>query len=280
VRLLRKSLLFAGEVAFLFVGFIFTGALAEYLHSMGVRFTLGIFLLTFCIFASPVVWFRRRTAKWTARSDADAWLAHRSWQRLNPDVARNLLLLRKSLLVFPSLCAAFVLFFLPVASHIMVSSRRLVSHYSFSTPLNWLIVKSGDGGFAWTYFSNQGAAHYGFTPVWFNNRMPSGATFLISDPLFPGKWWRPEHEQATGLFTHVRFKEFQLGTITAVCYEYIHNYPESVGSFSIFDPPVLWESLCSTRPNGTDYNLRAAFLGHREDLPAFYKLISSARPSS
>jgi hypothetical protein len=26
-----------------------------------------------------------------------------------------------------------------------------------------------------TYFSNQGAARYGLTPIWFNHTMPSGA---------------------------------------------------------------------------------------------------------
>jgi hypothetical protein len=279
MRLLRKSLLFAGEVAFLFTGFIFAGALAEYLYSMGVRFTLFIFLLTFSMFAFPIGWFHRRASTWTAQADADAWLAHRSWQRLHPSGAKRLRLLNRFFLVGPSLCAAFVLCFLPAASHVVLSAKHLVSHYSFSTPLNWLVIKSGDGGFAWTYFSNQGAARYGFTPVWFNNRMPSGATFLFSLPMLPSEWWRPAHERASGRFTHVGVKQFQLGTISAVCYEYIHNYPDDVGSSSIFEPPVLWESLCSTRPNSSDYNLRAAFLGHPEDLPAFYSVFSSARPS-
>jgi hypothetical protein len=39
-------------------------------------------------------------------------------------------------------------------------------------------------------------------------------------------------------------------------------------------------SFCSTQPNGVDYNLRAAFFGHREDLPAFYDLVSFAIPAN
>jgi hypothetical protein len=34
--------------------------------------------------------------------------------------------------------------------------------------------------------------------------------------------------------------------------------------------------LKPSHPNGIDYNLRTAFLGNREDLPEFYKVLNSA----
>jgi hypothetical protein len=44
-----------------------------------------------------------------------------------------------------------------------------------------LIVKSGQYGAVWE-FSNQSAARYGFTPVWFNRRTPSGADLFLDCP--------------------------------------------------------------------------------------------------
>ena len=76
-------------------------------------------------------------------------------------------------------------------------------------------------------------------------------------------------------------RTFQLGAITATCYEYRPTYNHGLGaSSSIFTPVELRESLCSTQPNGVDYNLRAAFFGYREDLPAFYELLGSVRPTN
>ena len=109
--------------------------------------------------------------------------------------------------------------------------------------------------------------------------MPSGGTFFTSDPASSDGWWRPEHELASGHTTHLAVRQFRLGRVTATCYEYRDTYNDAIGpSTGIFTPSALWESLCSTQPNGVDYNLRAAFLGHREDLPAFYELLSSAVP--
>jgi hypothetical protein len=163
----------------------------------------------------------------------------------------------------------------------LYSGAHLVPHYRSSTPLNWLIIKSRGDIEVWTFFSNQGAARYGFTPIWFNRSMPSSAVFFTSDPASSDGWRRPESELASGHTTHLAVRQFQLGMITATCYEYRHNYSDAVGSSSgIFSPPVLWESLCSTQPNGVDYNLRAAYLGHRKDLPAFYDLLNSTTPAN
>jgi hypothetical protein len=281
LRLFKKFLLFISELVFLFFGFVFSLGLAAYLDFIGIKLAAVIaFLLIFILICAAPVWFRRKAGNWTVAADATAWLAHRSRRQLHPRRAKYLRIVQRSFLWFPSVCAAFVLFFLPVASHTLFSGARLVPHYRVRTPLNWLIIKIRGDSFTETFFSNQGAARYGFTPVWFNHSMPSSATFLISDHLVSDGWWRPQSELASGQPTHVAVRQFQLGKITATCYEYRHTYDNAAGSpSSIFAPPVLWESLCSTQPNGIDYNLRAAFLGHHEDLAAFYDLLNSASPS-
>ena len=281
MRILKKFLIFAAELVFLFVGFILSVSFAASLDYLDSRLDIIGFLLGFSIVGAVLVWSRRKTEKWTIAADASHWLAYRSWRRLHPRRAKYLRILQRSLLCFPSLCGAFVLFFLPVASHILYSGVPLVPHYHVSTPLNWLIIKSPGNNLTRTFFSNQSAARYGFTPFWFNEVMPSGATFSTSDPASSDGWSRPQSEIASGHTTHDAVREFQLGPVTVTCYEYrLTNNNNGGFSPSISSLAVLWESLCSTQSNGVDYNLRAAFLGHREDLSAFYRVLNSATPGN
>jgi hypothetical protein len=281
LRLFKKFLLFVSELVFLFFGFVFSLGLAAYLDSIGVKFAPAAFLLIFFLTCAALNWFRRKAGNWTIAVDATAWLAYRSWRQLHPRRAKHLRIVQQFFLWFPSICAAFVLFFLPAASHIFYFGTQLVPHYRVSAPLNWLVIEGRGNEMVWTFFSHRGAARYGFTPVWFNRTMPSGAIFFTSDPAVSDGWWRPRNEVARDQPTHVAVRQFQLGRITATCYEYQHTYADaSRSSPSIFDVPVLWESLCSTQPNGVDYNLRAAFLGHHEDLASFYDLLNSVSPSN
>jgi hypothetical protein len=85
------------------------------------------------------------------------------------------------------------------------------------------------------------------SPILFNHSMPSSAIFFTSDPENPFGWNSPERELASGHPAHLAVRGFRLGLITATCYEYRQNYSNTEDSPSIFTPPVLWESLCSTR---------------------------------
>jgi hypothetical protein len=280
LRLLKKFFLLAAEFAFLFFGFAFSMGLADYVDSIGGKFAPAMILIGFALVCATLVWFRRKTGKWTITADANAWLAHRIWGQLHPSGARCLRVFQRSFIWLPNLCAAFVLFFLPVASHIWHFGTYLAPHYRFSTPLNWLIIESPGGNFTWTFFGNQGAARYGLTPNWFTHSMPSNAAFITGSREGSDGWSRPEGELASGHTTHIAMRQFQLGRTTAACYEYRHTYGCGATSAFILTPPVLWESLCSTKPNGVDHNLRASFFGHEEDLPAFYEMLNSATPSN
>lgn len=276
MRILKRVLLFAAEVAVLIAGFVISFTLAIFFDSREnplaeIGFFFGGLLLT----AAGFVLFRRRTRNWKIEQDAATWMASRSWRQLHPRRARLKRMLYRCMLWLPSSSAAFVLFFLPVASHLFYLGQSIIPHYRVSVPLNWLVIESQGSG--WLFFSEEGASRYGLTPIWFNRRMPSGVVFLISDPEHGDGWYRPEKELASGHTTHESVRDFRLGMLTSSCYEYRHIYgnaPES--SSGLLTPPVLWESLCATRPNGVNYNLRTAFLGHREDLPAFYKVLNSA----
>jgi hypothetical protein len=131
--------------------------------------------------------------------DATNFLTERSFRRSHPCRSSLTRLLRRTLLWLPSLIAALTVLFLPTMSHLIFSSLHLVPHIGFFVLWNWTIVKSrGPFPFVWTFFRNEGAARYGFTPLWFNQSLPSGATFAISDPAYRHEWHRPETERASG----------------------------------------------------------------------------------
>lgn len=238
-------------------------------------------LLSLSLTIASLLVFRRKTQKWEIKSDAASWMAGRSWRRLHPRPARNLRILNRCLLWLPSICAAFVLFFLPVASHLIYPRGHLVSRYRFPAPLNWAIMKSrGECSIAWVFFSNESAARYGFTPIWFNHSFPSSATFGTTSPASPYRWWRPEREAVSGHTTHIAKSEFKIGAVDMNCWEYRDVYHYGLGdSTNPSDSGVFWQLLCSTEPNGRDFNLHASFLGHKEDIPDFYKVLQGATVS-
>ena len=275
MRLLKRVLLFATEVAVLIFGFVISFDLAVYFDSSENNFApIAFFCSLFLTVASFLV-FRQKTREWKIEQDAAMWLANRSWRQLHPRQAGLVRLAHRCLLWLPSIWAALVTFFLPVASHLVFSGSHLVPHYRFSVPLNWTIIKSR--GEVWAFFSGEGAARYGLTPIWFNRSLPSEATFAITDPASAYVWSRPEREAASGHSTHIAKTEFKMGTIAVECWEYRFIYSATLGpSSSLLNPSLLWEVLCSTQPNGRDFNLHASFLGQREDIPAFYKVLKEA----
>jgi hypothetical protein len=272
MRLLKRVLLFATEVAGLILGFVISLRLAAYFDSRENDFAAIAFLGSLVLNVVAFFVFRRKTRKWKIEQDAASWMANRAWRELHPHRARYVRIAHRSLVWLPSICTALVLFFLPVASHLAFSSSRLVPHYRLSVPLNWLVIKSrGDYPYVWAFLSREGAARYGLTPIWFNNSMPSLVTFGITDPASGYVWRLPEREIASGHTTHLAKADFKLGTIEADCWE--NRVPVH------YAEGVLWEVLCSTRPNGRDFNLHASFFGHSEDMPTFYKVLRGAAPA-
>jgi hypothetical protein len=278
--MLKKGLVLSAEFVFIVVGFIVSLASAFYLHLTNRRAASFACVFEFALICAALAWFRGSSAKWAVDADPARRLTSRSRRQLHPRRARYFRILQRFLLLLPIFCAAFVVVFLPLASHMIYSGTHLVPHYRSSTPLNWLILKSRDDIAVWTFFSNQGAARYGFTPIWFSRAIPSVAIFFTSDPEHPFGWRLPEGELAGGHTTHVAVRQFQLGMNKATCYEYEHTYRGggiSSGDSSV--PTVLWDSLCSTQGDGVDYNLRAEFSGRREELPAFYDMLNSMTPA-
>ena len=268
MRLFKKFLLFATELIFLFFGLLFVAGFVTYLDSDGIRFAALYCAFGFFFVGAVLVWFRRKTGKWTINADAAAWIEHRSWCQLHPRRAKNFRILKYSLLWFPSACAAIVLFFLPFASHIGQLGSPLVPHYRISLPINWMVVYKSD--MSWFFFTDKGPARYGLTPVWFNRAWPSATIFRSIDPNLEG-WPSPDEAIQKRHATDVAKSSLRLGTIEADCWEYAVPVHYAGG--------VRWQVDCRTRPNGRDFNLYANFVGHKEDIPSFYRVLQGTSPT-
>ena len=229
---------------------------------------IAFFVCVGCAIGAFIL-FRRKSKKWKLKWDAEAYLDFRERMRATPEGTRRLEKLRRGLLWAPSLCAAFVLFFQPLASRTIFSARHLVPHYQFSVPLNWMIVKSRYDLFTWTAFNNEGALRYGFTPIWMNRTYRSGAVFGWTDFRTPYEWWKPRHEMESGKRTDIAAPSFTIGRLKVQCWEYTTRYR---------DPEPLKDIVCATEPNGVDFNFHASFWGHEQDKKDFYDVLRSARP--
>ncbi len=280
MALLKRTVLLVGEVGLLFLGFAISLVAAKLLDSSENEFAVIGFFSGLLLTIVGWLTLRYKTRRWKIEQDAAQWMASRSFGKKYPRRAKFLRIAHRWMLWMPSACAGLVLFFLPVASHILLAGRSLVPHYSLSTPLSWMVIRSGGRyhPYVRTFFSAEGAGRYGMTSMWFNHSMPSDGEFSISDPGSENGWSRPESELASGHPTHVAKRQFSMGTIAMECWEYRHDHDYLAEFRSMFRPPVLWEVLCSTEPNGVDFNLRAAFYGPQEDISAFYRVLEVAKP--
>jgi hypothetical protein len=262
MRPLKRVLVFVMEVGIVVLGYVLTVVAAVYLESV-LAVMVGLTLTITCL-----VLVRRRTRKWKIASDATAFTADSIFRKAHPSRAKYLRTMRRLLLVFPTTWAALVLFFFPVASHVVYPGTHLVPHYRISTPINWTLISGGDGRrtMVWAFFSGKGSRRWGLTPFWSERSALSSAIFGTSSPEDEYRWWHPVTETA------ITKTSFKMGSIEIECGEYQRHFSSSV------DPPLLWEVLCSTHPDHRHFNLHAAFLGHKEDMASFYRVLHEGAP--
>jgi hypothetical protein len=290
MRSLKRSLLRIAELGVLFFGLCFslglTAVIAGLTDNFGGSASFGIFtlavlfggiVLTFAI----LIIFRRKTWQWKLKSDAAAFMANRARRQLHPRQAKYIRVAQQILLWLPTACAALTVFFLPIASQILIAGNRVVPHYRIPVPTNWIVFRRfvPSDSFATILFSDKGASRYGFTPLWFDRSLPSGVTIGVTDPANPHIWSRPEMEKAFGRTTHVAQTRVTSGRHVFDCFEYRDTYDVRSLPPSPLYPRVLWEVLCSMQPNGRDYNLYASFAGHEDEIPAFYRVLRGATPA-
>jgi hypothetical protein len=261
--------------------------------TVGVGLTLGL-----CIFLGytfPLLWFppviglvlglavtgvgvfkvRKKTRQASIEYEATRWLASRSNQNHRSFRGKLRTRIQQCLLWLPSVFATFVFCFYPIASHIVHPNSRYLTHYRVPIPLTWTIFRSSRYSNGWSFvealISNEGSGQFGVTPFLRKDPTLSAASFgsvgrTSEDEL---SYFERSREQASD----VSRLELKAGNVSLTCWQYS---PQSrrrwLGSPS-FNHDV-WEVNCFTPANVGERDFYASFLGQKNDLPAFYRVLA------
>jgi hypothetical protein len=277
--LIKRVLLFGAEAGILAVGFVSAFVLPKLMESIlensgGFAFFGG---LAFTIFAFLFVQWKTR--KWKMKYDAERWLASRVERRFHPKRAKYSRLIRRRLLWLPSVCAALVVFFFPVTTHLLHMRSRYLKHYRVPIPWTWTVFSPvGDTG-EYSYINaliTMGAmGRYGVTPFWKERPSFSVTTFGSVGPNGAFDFNESLREQRLRGATNVSQRDFQLGKATLTCWQYFPAHSSRVGKLA---PNDYWEIACSTPASLRDRDFYAYYYGGTDKVLPFYKVLEHVTP--
>jgi hypothetical protein len=273
MRPMKRLLVFISELGILIVGIILSFAislwiafsndcrsecpLAEAVLGGGVILTIGGFILR-----------RRKTRPWKIQYDAAGFLLMQAERKLNPARIRHRRLARLVLVCVPAILATFVMFFLPVATHLVHPGPRYFKHYQVAIPWNFPVFlwqwDGGDSGYVTVIAATRGRGRFGITPFrvvpfWLEDRLSIMTLSVGGKTAMPGTTAHPN-----------------LG-ISFECYQSDFR-PGAPWLFRLLGSGAVWEANCEARQPIYQQDLYAHFVGCEEDLAAFYKIVKSVRP--
>jgi hypothetical protein len=232
---------------------------------VGLGFLLGLAL-------TSVAWLllSRKRAAGHIRYDLAAWSRRKRERRLHPMRARRKRVAVQILVCVPSLIAALILLFFPIAARVALPHSQTVGHYRVSLPWDAVIfsVRNRTAGnshlYAWT--SRRGI--FGVIPLWDPRQWSSTMTFASVAPDAPlelyhrPKWQR---ENAGPVFD----RNFRLGNVTFDCRQYLFHAHFGPGP----NEPPWWTVDCGAPLSERERNLYAWFVRPAEDMARFYGII-------
>lgn len=280
MRKLKRLLLPLIEVGVLGLGFVVSIALGAFVHEL-----IGLGFFAFCsgLLVTSVGFLmilrRHRTARF--EYDVVGWEIARADRKVHPRCDRVKKVVWRILVWVPSAVAALVLFFFPVASHLLHPSSRYLRHYRIPIPWTVTILSpvfsqpelAPESNLVEAFVSNSAWGQFGVTPFWGRKGLSSTMGFMSVNPHGRvGYNNQPTLAIRRGAADVTR-REFQLGNVTVACWQYVlrhrPGYPYRTGP---------WEVSCSTSEDVHEFNLRAWFYGEDSDLPIFYKTIEGVAP--
>jgi hypothetical protein len=294
MRTIKRLLFFVGKIAVLLVGFIFSLLLAEALgfalgsETHGIS-TVGFFAGFICglsLTAIALLQLRRKTCRERSEHDLVGWKRSQAQRKLHPTRTKYKRVAARILIWAPSAIAALVLFFFPVASHLLHPSSRYLAHYyvripwtyavipseGWRTNLAHILIPSRRAEYNWflVVVNSSGRGRFGMTPflVWpfWNTLQPISEITFESDPnaaVLGSETVKARSESAT------QVREFRLGGVELTCWQYRWTYRSEFWPSSGF----VWKVDCATPPEAGPQNFQARFYGSDEDLAAFYRII-------
>jgi len=216
---------------------------------------------------------RRKNRPWKIEYEADRWELERADRNLHPVRARYKRIAKRVLVCMPSLAAAVVLFYFPVATHVVHPGSHHLRYYRVPIPWNVAIltppVLQPAHGFVWALASNPTKGGFGVIQFWDRAKMSSAMEFISinpdADPILFNTWFSGSR---TPLADQKYRREFQLSGVELICWQY--QYSHIAGGW--------WSIDCRTPAGVRRLNLHASFFGREDDIPVFYKIIEGITP--
>lgn len=294
IRPLKRLLVFLSELGLLFVGLALSVLAMVYFNSLDpdslfvpVAFVVGVILTITGFF-----FLRRYTRKWKIRYDAAGWVLSEAARKLHPARVRFKRRLRKTLIWIPSACAAFVLFFFPIATHLVRARSHYLAHYRVPVPWTFAVFSWPESvpeySYATAIGSGSGAGRFGVTP--FEHAFgiaPYGYTtsrlsMMIFGSLEPDSPYfefnHRENEQERSRAGQLSERGFRLGAIFVSCWQYIPEKRMGLWGQQAYSTGEYWEIHCETPVDVRQGNFYAAFYGRREDRALFYAVVANVTP--
>ncbi len=274
MRSVGRFLLRAAEFLWIQVGMILSLALAYVTDPLGHAWGPLVLLSGLVLTVVCLVIFRRKTRPWKIRYDAESWRLNQIERRLHPGRARFRQIAKRILIWVPAAMAALVLFFFPIASHLVHPSSRYLGHYRI--PIHWtytvfaapqfdlleVVINSGVRG-------RFGTTPFLITPFWMVPEPLSLATFESATNPSSFNF----EKMAASIKESSLIRRFQLGDEALTCWQYRPR--DQHVSFSAGGD---WYVTCAAPTAAHERYFSAHFRGRREDLRAFYQIIEGVRP--
>ena len=270
MRPLKWGLLFYAEIGVLLVGLFLSAMLAVVLDSpyaffAGLVASVGCFALVL-----------RTTRKWKFEYDVEGERLEREERQLHPRRTKYTRAARRFLIWVPSTIAAFVLFFFPVATHMMFCGAGRLVHYQVPVPLSWTILPSFGAGrqFVTGFVGSTSSERYCIMAFWKLRPYASLTFFWGPNPEAPFVFLHKRTDERVNASTDVSSRDFSLGRTTLTCWEYLP--PHHWRAWDLL-PPGYWEVECETPTEERARGFYASFSGRKEDIPSFYAVVSKVK---
>jgi hypothetical protein len=278
MRPIKRLLLFAGEVGIIGLGLILSSALAIWLGFIAGQ-AVGAFAFYFGLLLTLIAFFitRRRHRPLKIEYDAVGWQLSQVDRKLHPVRVRYKRIALRVLLCVPSAIAAMVMFFFPVASHLVHLRSHYLRHYRIPIPWTFAVFKMIGPPSEYEYVIALSKRPFGVTPFWGKDQVYSGMSFGVRVPD-PGR--RDFDRETVELMRHgadqMLSKEFRLADIEITCRQYVPPY-RGFRAWPL-GTERSWQADCEAPVDRYRHSFNASFYGRQEDLPAFYKVIEGVTP--
>lgn len=287
MRPTKRLLLFAGELGSLVLGLALASAVASYIVVANDCYNSAECPVASAVLDAGVVLtivgfvlLRRRTRPWKLEYDAVGWALTQTERKLHPTRTKYKRITKRILVWVPSAIAAGVLFFLPVATHLVHPRRHFLKYYRVPIPWN-VAVFSPPGAYSYVlaFASSSRKGRFGVTPFWDSKQLSSEMHFGSVNPDAGTFEFNARYTalRRTGAAQELR-KEFRLGDVAFTCWQYVHPYRYATRVGPSSTEPLWWNVDCGTPVDVRQQNLYAWFLGREEDIPSFYRIIEGVKP--